>query len=99
MYHQRLIINNVPDADQIYIQKLRTSISEMTVIKDRALQDENYNLADMTRSKITALKLQLSKLEDSFNADVIIGFITQWQNGLASAAAQYLEVKVNARAL
>ena len=92
MYQHRILASAVPDADQIYIQKLKDGIEEMIKIKDQAIQQENYNLADTTRSKITALKLQLSKLEESFHGDILVHYITVWQNGLAEAISRHVSI-------
>ena len=88
MHSQRLVVHSLPDADQVYVQKLRDSITEMTAMKDAAIKAENYPLADTTRSKITALKLQLAKLEDGFHGDILINYATVWQSGLAAGLGE-----------
>ncbi len=59
------------------------SIQEMVSLKESAIQQENYSLADQTRTKLTALRLQLLKMEHQFNADLITNFITSWHDDLA----------------
>src|SRR5215469_12695512 len=76
---------------QIYVEKLRESISEMSRIKESAIREENYALADQTKMKVTALHMQLIKMEHQLNADILTNCITQWQNELASEITSQLK--------
>ncbi|KAJ1564793.1 hypothetical protein HK405_013966, partial [Cladochytrium tenue] len=79
-----------PDPDQIYVQKLRNSLAEMTMVKDAAIRQEDFILADQTRQKIAALQTQLVKMEHQLNADILINAISAWQIGLAESLGAHL---------
>ena len=94
MYNDRVLVHNVPDADQVYIQKLKASLAELNAIKEAAAKSENFSTVEVTRSKISALKLQLAKLEDGFNSDVITTHITAWQEDLSGYLSKTLNDNV-----
>ncbi|KAJ3050386.1 hypothetical protein HK102_012311 [Quaeritorhiza haematococci] len=75
------------EADEVYVQKLRNSMSEMNLVKENAIRTENYSLADQTRLKMTALQQQLVKMEHQLNADILTNCVTMWQEELAAEVA------------
>ncbi|KAJ3044954.1 hypothetical protein HDV00_000238 [Rhizophlyctis rosea] len=84
MYSPQAIPNNAVEADELYVQKLRNAINEMSLVKETAIRTENYSLADQTRNKIMALQAQLMKMEHQLNADVITNCVTRWLEDLAA---------------
>ncbi|KAJ3403215.1 hypothetical protein HDU80_004376 [Chytriomyces hyalinus] len=85
------IVAKTVEADTVYIEKLRVSLSDMAAAKEAAIRAENYMLADAMRQKMTILEAQLASMEFQFNADVIINSITSWQMGLAKAISKKLD--------
>ncbi|KAJ1330073.1 hypothetical protein BSLG_009745 [Batrachochytrium salamandrivorans] len=71
MYSPNPVLHNVVEVDKLYVQKLKDSIDEMSAIKQNSIMNEDYTTADQMRLKITALQVQLMKMEDQFSADFI----------------------------
>ncbi|KAJ3049692.1 hypothetical protein HK097_009334, partial [Rhizophlyctis rosea] len=84
MYSPQAIPNNAVEADELYVQKLRNAINEMSLVKETAIRTENYALADQTRNKVMALQSQLVKMEHQLNADVITNSVTRWLDDLSA---------------
>ncbi|KAI8622831.1 hypothetical protein BC830DRAFT_1223695 [Chytriomyces sp. MP71] len=91
MYNNAQVVSKVIEADTVYIEKLRVSLSDMAAAKEAAIRAENYMLADAMRQKMLILDAQLASMEYQFNADIIINTITSWQIGLATAISKKLD--------
>ncbi|KAJ1334487.1 hypothetical protein BSLG_007642 [Batrachochytrium salamandrivorans] len=85
MYSPNPVLHNVVEVDKLYVQKLKDSIDEMSAIKQNSIMNEDYTTADQMRLKITALQVQLMKMEDQFSADVLTNVLTHWQTELATS--------------
>jgi hypothetical protein len=67
---------------KIYIQRLRNNLIELENLRRSAANSQDYNTEGQLREKISVLEIQLSKMEDCFNVDVIQNLVTRWQNQL-----------------
>ncbi|KAH9273786.1 hypothetical protein BASA83_003780 [Batrachochytrium salamandrivorans] len=85
MYSPNPVLHNVVEVDKLYVQKLKDSIDEMSAIKQNSIMNEDYTTADQMRLKITALQVQLMKMEDQFSADVLNQRPHTWQTELATS--------------
>jgi hypothetical protein len=51
----------------------------MNIMKQQALDREDYTTAEQIRNKINIIQLQLDKMDDQFSTDILQNIITQWQ--------------------
>ncbi|TPX32743.1 hypothetical protein SmJEL517_g04215 [Synchytrium microbalum] len=79
------------DPDSVYLQKLRDSLASLHSIKQTAVANENFILAEQTSAKLQALRVQVATLEHKLNADVLTNHMTQWQNSLAESLGNLLK--------
>ncbi|KAJ3275486.1 hypothetical protein HDV01_000313 [Terramyces sp. JEL0728] len=52
----------------------------MAQMKQNALNNEDYSNAELLRTKMTIVQMQLMKMEDQFTCDLLQNCITKWQN-------------------
>ncbi|KAI9352177.1 hypothetical protein BDR26DRAFT_929634 [Obelidium mucronatum] len=90
-YHISNSSPKVIDADTVYIEKLKASLSDMNAVKEAAIRSENYLQAEQIRQKMIALESQLASMEYQFNADIIINSVTNWQIELAKSMSNRLD--------
>ncbi|ORX79205.1 hypothetical protein BCR32DRAFT_281580 [Anaeromyces robustus] len=90
-YSPSVLPYNVTDSEHMYIQKLQRNIHDLQKIKEEAVKQENYGLAEQTRKKLNVLEVQLTKMEHQLNADMITNCIGHWQNKLAEGLVEKIE--------
>ncbi|KAJ3127740.1 hypothetical protein HK098_005857 [Nowakowskiella sp. JEL0407] len=83
MYRHNILPPPNREVDEVYLYKLKSTLLEMNELKEAAIREENYSLADQSRLKMTALKIQVVKMEHQLNADIISNCTSQWQNELS----------------
>jgi hypothetical protein len=76
---------------QVYIEKLRADLVEVSQLKEKAVLSENYTMADAMRSKIISLTEQLNRMETQANTDLLRNCVTQWQGAFATHVSECMK--------
>lgn len=86
-----LFISIISNCCCFFQNRLFSSLNELVAAKEHAIIQENYNLAEQLRHKITAIQLQIIKTEHQFSADLISNLVTVWQLNLADMLSNMLK--------
>ncbi|KAI8907187.1 hypothetical protein EDD86DRAFT_208959 [Gorgonomyces haynaldii] len=83
MFAQAAIPGVEATPDQVYVEKLRAKLRELSVQKDNAVAQEDFVNADQLRIQVNVLQTQLSRMEDQSKADLLQNCVSQWQQAFA----------------
>ncbi|KAI9203951.1 uncharacterized protein BJ171DRAFT_442776 [Polychytrium aggregatum] len=62
----------------------------MESVKETAIKQENYLLAEQIRVKMSALVIQSTIMEHQLNTDILVHFLTIWQDNLAKSITEQI---------
>ncbi|RKO87869.1 hypothetical protein BDK51DRAFT_25863, partial [Blyttiomyces helicus] len=82
--------DNATAPDELYIQKLRATLVDLTATRTAAQSANDQPILDQTRAKITLIQQQLVKLDHQLSADVVANCLTVWLDALAAVLGRAL---------